>query len=181
MELLQAIKTRRSVRTYTGQPVERAVMEQVIEHTRFAPSWTNSQTPRWTLIDNRDVIIQIGETAVRGFSYNLDTLKNATGVAILSSVTGVSGSVAKYGIPEAENASKWEVFDAGIACATFCLSAYGHGVATVVMGVIDEVKIAQIIDLPDNEVVAAVIVYGHAQGEQPVPKRKEVSELLRFI
>ena len=182
MELLQGIKERRSVRKYTGNPVPREVMEAVIDHTRFAPSWTNSQTPRWNLIDNRDVITQIGETAVRGFSYNLDTLKNATGVAVLSYVKGVSGSVAKYGLEEAENASKWEVFDAGIAGATFCLAAHGHGVGTVIMGVIDEVKIAEIINLPENETVGAVIVYGYAIDETlPVPNRKEVSEILRFI
>ena len=181
MELLQGIKERRSVRKYTDKPVPREVMEAVIDHTRFAPSWSNSQTPRWHLVNNREIITQIGETAVRGFSYNLDTLKAATGVAVLSYVKGVSGSVAKYGIAETDNASKWEEFDAGIACATFCLAAHGHEVGTVIMGVIDEVKIAQLIDLPENEAVAAVIVYGYADGENPVPRRKEVSDILRFV
>ena len=76
----------------------------------------------------------------------------------------------------------WEYFDAGIACLQFCLSAYAKGVATCVLGVINNEAIAKRIGLPDNEKVAALIVYGYEDGEHhEAPTRKEVEEILRFI
>ena len=180
MEAVDLIKGRRSVRKYKDEVVDRALMEEIIEMTRFAPSWTNSQTARWTLVDDASVIEKFATEGVKGFVYNMDTLKNAKGVAVLSFVKGKSGKLDKYEI-EGENTAKWEVFDAGIACQTFCLSAYAKGVATCIFGVIDEETSAKLVGLPAEESVAALIVYGYGDDEPKAPRRKEVSDLLRFV
>lgn len=180
MEAIEMIKGRRSVRKYKDEVVDRALMKEIIEITKYAPSWTNSQTPRFTLVDNPEVIEKLAATAVKGFTYNMDTLRTAKGVAVLSFVAGKSGRIEKYGL-ESNNPGKWEVFDAGIACQTFCLSAYAKGIGTCIFGVLDEDKIAEIINLPKEETVASLIVYGYANEEPKTPRRKEVEDLLRFI
>ena len=115
------------------------------------------------------------------YVYNINTLKNAKGVAILSFVKGKSGKLDDYGV-ESADAHVWEVFDAGIACQTFCLAAHAKGVGTCIMGVIDEDSIAKIINLPEEETVAALIVYGYGEGDHPAPTpRKEVDEIMRFV
>ena len=110
----------------------------------------------------------------------MDTLKNAKGVAVLSFVKGKSGRLDQYGIENSEN-NTWEVFDAGIACQTFCLAAHAKGVGTCIMGVINEESIAKIINLPKEETVGALIVYGYADGEVPASKRKDTEEIMRFL
>ena len=172
---------RRSIRRYKDQLVDRELMEEIIEITRYAPSWTNSQTPRFTLVDNSDVISKFAAEGVKGFTYNIDTLKNATGVAVLSFVEGKSGRTEKYGIEISENPGRWESFDAGIACQTFCLTAYAKGIGTCIFGVIDEAVVAKAIQLPEGEKVAALIVYGYADEEPKAPRRKEVSDILRWV
>ena len=179
METIQAITGRRSVRKYKEETVSRELMTEIIDITRFAPSWTNSQTPRWTLVDDLETIKRFSNESVKDFIYNTDTLKTAPGVAILSFVQGKSGIVTKYGL-EGDNSSKWEVFDAGIAAQTFCLTAHAKGVATCILGVIDEESIGEIIDLPEDEAVAAIIVYGLAAEEPKAPRRRDVSQLLRW-
>jgi len=82
---------------------------------------------------------------------------------------------------EDSNSGKWEIFDAGIACQTFCLAAYAKGIATCIFGVIDEDSVSAIIDLPADETVGALIVYGFEDGHPAPTKRKEVSEILRWI
>ena len=180
MDATDVIKGRRSVRKYKDQVVDRALMQEILDLTRFAPSWINFQVARWTLIDNPDVIKTLATDGVREFSYNMNTLENAKGVAILSFVKGKSGSMENYNM-ESHNIDKWEVFDAGIACQTFCLSAFSKGIGTCIFGVINESQIAKIIDLPAEETVAALIVYGYPEGDTPAPARKEVSEISRFI
>ena len=181
MEAIEMIKGRRAIRKYTDQVVDRVLMEEVIDITRYGPSWTNSQTPRWTLVENPEIIEKIAADAVKGFTYNMGTLKHAKAVAVLSFVKGKSGRTDKYDIVTSENPGRWEYFDAGIACQTFCLAAHAKGIGTCIFGVIDESKIAELIKLPEGETVAALVVYGYADEAPKVPRRKEVEEILRWL
>jgi len=181
MEAVEMIKDRRSIRKYKDEVVNRALMEEIIEITRYAPSWTNSQTPRWTLVEDSEIIGKFADDAVKGFKYNMGTLKNAKGVAVLSFVEGKSGRAEKYDIETGENPGRWEYFDAGIACQTFCLAAHAKGVGTCIFGVIEEDVIAEAINPPEGETVAALIVYGYADEEPKAPRRKEVGDILRWM
>ena len=52
MEVLDAIRNRRSIRQYQMTPVDDETMELVLEAARRAPSWSNSQC--WRFIVVRD-------------------------------------------------------------------------------------------------------------------------------
>lgn len=51
---------------------------------------------------------------------------------------------------------RWQYFDAGIACQTFCLAAHEMGLATVIMGIYDEDKLPTFIGLPEDQVLTAM-------------------------
>jgi len=177
------IKERRSVRKFRNEKVSRETMREIIEISRWAPSWANYQIARYTLVDDETTIAKLAHDGVKGFVYNMNTLKNAKGVAVLSFVEGKSGKLApEKGDFETPNAHLWEAFDAGIACQTFCLAAHAKGVGTCIFGVIDVDSIPEIVNLPKEETVAALIVYGYEDGPhvKPTP-RKDVDEILRFI
>lgn len=181
MNAIDMIKNRRSIRKYSDEIVPKALMEEIIEITRWSPSWTNSQTPRFTLVNDTTVISKIATQGVKGFVYNAATLENARNIAVLSFVKGKSGRAEKYEIETDDNPERWEYFDAGIACQTFCLAAHANGIGTCIFGIIDEKVIAEAINLPEDEQVAALIVYGYPNQEAKPPRRKEVEELVRFI
>jgi len=181
MEAIQMIKERRSIRAFKDEVVDRQTMKDIVEVARYAPSWGNFQVARYTMVDNPAVIKELGEKAVNGFVYNKNTLVEAKGVAVLSVVKGKSG---KLEGPEyaTSKAGVWEIFDAGLACQTFCLAAHEKGVGTVVMGVIDDAAISEVVALPEEETVAALIVYGYPEGDHPAaPSRLEVDEIARFL
>ena len=75
---------------------------------------------------------------------------------------------------------RWQMFDAGIACQSFCLAAWDHGLGTVIMGVFDEDGISRLLDLPEDQELAALIAIGHPDIEPAAPKRKNVDELLQY-
>lgn len=180
MDAINLLKDRRSIRNFTDQKVDRELMKEIIEITRFAPSWKNFQIARYTLVDDEAVIKRLAHEAVNDFIYNTNTLENAKGVAVLSYVKGKSGKLddGEFG---SSKENSWEVFDAGIAALQFCLAAHTKGIGTVIMGVIADDKISEIINLPESETVAALIVYGHPNGKGRPVSRKEVDELVRFI
>ena len=180
MDGITMIKERRSVRKFKNEKVDRNTMKDIVSISRWAPSWANYQIARYTLVDDEVTIKKLATDGVKGFVYNINTLKNAKGVAVLSFVKGKSGKLDKYGDYKASNAHIWEAFDAGIACQTFCLAAHAKGVGTCIMGVIDEDSISEIVDLPEEETVAALIVYGYENGHPPATPRKDVEDIMRF-
>ncbi len=188
MEAIEMIKERRSVRKYKNERVSRETMEQIVDAARWSPSWANFQIARYTVVDNPELIKQIADKGVLGFAYNIGTLNNAPGVMVLSYVKGKSGtlSAAKSGkVDDADyatsKANEWEMFDAGIACQTFCLAAHNYGVGSCIFGVIDDKAIAQILNIPEEETVAAIVTFGYPD-EQPKPTpRKTVDDITRYF
>ena len=73
------------------------------------------------------------------------------------------------------------MFDAGIASQTFSLAAHSLGVGSVMMGIFDEKKIAEIISLPEGQSVSCLMAIGYPKfTPDPVP-RKEVADLLTYV
>lgn len=179
MDMITGIKERRSIRKFKDEIVDRELMNEILDASRFAPSWANFQIARYTLVENKELISKLAHEGVNDFVYNINTLKEAKNVLVLSYVKGKSGKIDDLGYDSGTNV--WEIFDAGIACQTFCLAAHAKGIGTVIMGVINDEAISKIIDLPENESVAALIVYGYSEGEHPAPSsRKSVAEIARF-
>ncbi len=180
MDAIAMITDRRSVRKFKNEKVKRDTMKEIVSLSRWAPSWGNFQVARYTLVDDEATIKKLATDGVEGFVYNINTLKEAKGVAVLSFVKGKSGKLEGDDYATSK-ANLWEVFDAGIACQTFCLAAHAKGIGTCVMGVINDVSISKIVNLPKEETVAALIVYGHEDGHPAPTKRKDVDEILRFV
>ncbi len=179
MNAVKMIKERRSVRKFKNEKVDRDTMREIIDISRWAPSWGNFQVARYTLVDDEELIKQLSTKGVNGFVYNINTLKEAKGVAVLSFVKGKSGKLEGDDYATSK-ANVWEVFDAGIACQTFCLAAHEKGVGTTIMGVIDDKSISEIAGLPEDETVAALIVYGYPDETPAAAPRKAVEEIMRF-
>ncbi|MFI3261475.1 MAG: nitroreductase family protein [Rikenellaceae bacterium] len=179
MNAIEMIKERRSVRNYKNEKVSRELMREIVDLSRWAPSWANFQVARYTIVDNDQMIKAIYEKGVNGFAYNMNTLKNAQGVMVLSYVKGKSGTLGDDKAATSKGA-QWEMFDAGIACQTFCLAAHAKGVGTCIFGIIDDAAISKIVGLPEGETVASIITYGFEDGDHAAPtSRHSVEQVMR--
>lgn len=182
MDLITAIKGRRSVRSFQDKRIPHELIEEIIETARFAPSWKNTQTARYIVVEDKDKLAALASSECTfGFSYNIKTLANAAAVIILTSVEGRSG-FEKDGSFSTPKGDRWQTFDAGIAAQTFCLAAYEKGLGSVILGYFDEAEIRKVIQIPEGQQIAALIPIGYMpEGEQTAPPRKETAELLTFI
>ena len=180
MEFTEVIKGRRSIRKYADKPVTKEEIEKIIELARFAPTWKNSQTARYHVILNQELKNRIAEEGTCNFSKNKLNIQSASGLVILTTVDGIAG-YEKDGTFTTSKGTHWQSFDAGIACQTFCLTAYDRGISTLIMGIYDEEKIGNILNLPENESISALIAVGYADEAPNAPRRKELSEIMEVI
>ena len=74
----------------------------------------------------------------------------------------------------------WQAFDNGVATQTFCLAAHEKGLGTVIMGMYDIDKAAEILDVPEGQLLMALIAIGYPDEDPAVPKKKTVEDLLKF-
>src|SRR5512138_397642 len=61
MDVLEAIRTRRSVRKFSDRPVEPEKLREVLDAARLAPSWANMQCWRFVVVEDPAVKAQISE------------------------------------------------------------------------------------------------------------------------
>lgn len=180
MEALQCIETRRSIRNFKDTPVPHDLIEKIVKVASYAPSWKNTQVARYVVVENKEIQEKIANDAVLGFSYNTGTITKAAALVVVTMVHGRSG-YEKDGSFTTSKEDRWEVFDTGIATQTFCLAAHDLGLGTVIMGIFDDSKVAELIGLEEGQKVAALISIGYPDEEPKAPARKDVSELLRFV
>ena len=180
MELIECIKTRRSVRKFTDKPVSKEIMTEIISAAAFAPSWKNSQTARWNVIMNKDIIDKIAMEATFGLEHNRDIILGCPCLVVQSIVTKRCG-YERDGSFTTSKGDSWEMYDSGIAAQTFSLAAHNAGLGSVIMGIIDDKKIAEIIDLPETERITAAIAVGYPDGEPQCPPKKTAEDITRFI
>jgi len=63
MDLYQTIQKRRSIRSYTGDPIPREDLEKIIDAGRLAPSGNNRQPWDFIVVTNRDMIQKLSIAA----------------------------------------------------------------------------------------------------------------------
>lgn len=91
MDTLDAIKTRRTIRKFTEEPVSHKVIEKIVEASAYAPSWKNTQTARYIIIEETALKDRIAREAVMGFEWNTGIILGAPALVVLASVSGKSG------------------------------------------------------------------------------------------
>lgn len=180
MEVMECIKTRRSCRKFTEEPVSHDVLEEIVSAAAYAPSWKNTQITRYLVVEDKEKISTIASDCVLGFEYNTKTIQRCAALVVVTMVKNRSG-FEKDGSFTTSKGDRWEMFDAGIATQTFCLAAHEKGLGSVILGVFDEEKIGEVIAVPEGQQVAALIAIGYPAVQPEAPKRKEVEELLSFI
>ena len=180
MDAITAIQTRRSIRSFQQKTVEREVLDQIVAAAAYAPSWKNTQTTRYYIVTNREIIEKIAREGVLGFSKNTETLLGVPVLVVEATITGRSG-FERDGSYSTNKKDGWQMYDAGIAAQTFCLAAHAHGLGTLILGIFDDSYIAELIGIPQGQQVSALIAVGYPDTVPQAPPRKDVEVLRTYV
>ena len=177
MNAIDCIKERRSIRKFSDKAVDAETIASVVATAAYAPSWKNSQTTRYIAVLDKNLKDRLANECMMGFEYNIGTASGAPAMVVVTTINNRSG-YERDGSATTSKGTHWQSFDAGIATQTFCLAAHEAGLGTVIMGIFDENKVAEVVGLPEGQSVSALVAIGYAAEEPAAPRRKSAEELL---
>ena len=182
MEVLEAIKTRRSIRKYKTNPVDDRTVELVLEAARWAPSWANTQCWRFIVVrDDKirnslaDTLIAVSDRPNRA----AEAIRQAPAVIVTCAEVGKSGYYARQPITgPVTDKGDWYMFDVALAMQNLTLAAHSLGLGTVHVGAFDAKKAASILQVPEGFCVVEMTPLGYPDEEPEVRPRKELAEIV---
>ena len=88
----ELIRSRRSKRLFKEKPVERDVIEKVLDVARFGPSGHNEQTTEFVVVQDEKTLGEIGALTAKGIRKVASPFKNPVGTMIMRFVQGKRGA-----------------------------------------------------------------------------------------
>lgn len=176
METRDCIKSRRSIRKFTDQPISEEVMMELLEAIRWSPSWANTQT--WEVVVVKDQAVK--EKLIECVPEKNPAYK---GIIQAPAIIVVCGRLGLAGYKKGEiitDKGDWYMFDAGIACQNFCLAAHDLGLGTVHVGTFNHQKLDELLGLPEDVKSVEIIPVGYPAKESSAPPRKELDSFVYF-
>lgn len=177
MKAIDCIVGRRSIRKFKNDKIDHSLLESIISTASFSPSWKNTQITRYIAIEDTSIIQKIADDFTPEFNANI-----VRQVSTLIAVTFIKGRCGfeRDGSFSTKKGDRWQMFDVGAACQTFCLAAHEAGLGTVIMGIWDEDGITELLDIPETQELAALIAIGYPDISPEAPRRKSVEDLLTY-
>ncbi len=175
-ELMSIIKGRRSIRRYQDKEVPEEYLRQILESIQWSPSWANTQCWEVVVVRDHSIKEKLKETL---------TKTNPASKAIVQApvVLAICGKKKSSGFYKGEASTKfgdWIMFDLGIATQSACLTAHSLGLGTVIVGLFDHDKAANILGLGEDYEVVVLIPVGYPAKETSPPKRREIADFTHY-
>jgi nitroreductase len=137
MELVEAIKGRRSVRKFKAQEVPREKLEKILELAIWAPSGMNRQEWYFVIVrgEKREALLKIFDSAFETFRPNLEKVfagkaKILEGMKhFFQTYGGAPVFILDYAGKSASG--QWDTHSTAVALQNLFLAAYAEGLGTV--------------------------------------------------
>ena len=153
MDILEAIKTRRSVRSYASRPIPPEVMDRMQESLRNAPSACNNQPWRFIFVTDADLRRQLAQIA-----YDQHWMAEAPLIVVGCGLPDQAyQSMGGHG-----NSAE---IDVAIALDHLTLAAVADGLGTCWIGAFDEKRAKRLLDVPAEAKIVAMTPLGYPASE----------------
>ena len=167
---------RRSIRRFKEQEIEEEKLQAIFEAARMAPSWGNLQCAELVVVSDSE--------KKKGLADLLSTKNPATKAMVDAPVVlAVCGMPEKSGYYKEKQVTRyqhWFLYDLGIISQTICLKACELGLGTVIVGSFDHKQAEQILNVPKNTELVALIPLGYPDHAPSAPKRKGFEEFIHL-
>jgi nitroreductase len=158
MDVMVAIRTRKSVRAYLARPVEDEKLNVVLEAARLAPSASNRQ--EWRFVVVREIEIRKKLAAAAGGQAFVGEAP-----VLIVACAETDGHVMRCG-------QLCYPIDVAIALDHMSLAAVELGLGSCWIGLFDEKKVKEILHIPDEIRVVELMLLGYPADPSAVAKKR---------
>lgn len=158
MDVYDAIRTRKSVRSYLDKPVPDAVLRRVLDAARMAPSASNRQEWRFVVVRNPETRMIL-----------MDAAKKQAFVAeapvVIACCAVTDGHVMTCG-------QLCYPIDVAIAIDHLTLAAVAEGLGTCWVGAFEEEAVQVVLGIPHGVRVVELLALGYPVDAAPISKQR---------
>jgi nitroreductase len=155
-DALEVIRTRRTVRAMTSEPVSRDQLERILDAAAHAPNAGNRRLQRLVVIDDAATL-----RVLRMVSPGM-LQRPAAAVVICIDV----GRAVEYGLPATNSGL---LIDVGTAAQTMLLAAHALDLGSGPVTSFSKAAVSTVLNLPARWSPELVVCLGHAATTQPSP------------
>jgi nitroreductase len=167
--VLDAIRDRRSVPRFESTQVEDDKLEAILEAGRWAPSWLNKQPWSFIVVKDKKIKEQLGEVVPTAFVQGLREAPVCIAVAV-----------------DPREDPYHFVEDGAVASQNMALAAHSLGLHSSWIGIFDvkeqknsaESKVKQILEVPKEHRLIALLPIGHVKFDVPKKERKALHHIV---
>lgn len=161
MDVLEAIKKRRSVREFTDEPLNKESITQILDATRWAPSGGNQQRWRFVVVTDPQV-----KEMIKKVSPGIFAMPAAFIVICMK---------------KKARARAWDEWlcaaDCGIAAQNIMLAAFSLGIGTCVVASFAKEALREILEVPEGIEPSLIVTLGRYESLPEAPERKPLKEI----
>ncbi|MBZ9572958.1 nitroreductase family protein [Patescibacteria group bacterium] len=165
MDVSEAIKNRRSVRAYKPEPVPEEKLRKVLEAARLAPSAHNAQERKFIVVRDEEIRKKLAEAAGQGFV--------GEAPVVIVAVSLNPEDIMSSGVPAF-------AVDLAIAVDHMTLQAVEEGLGTCWIGAFSQEKVKEILKVPAQYKVVALLPLGFPADKPALKSRKSFEEIICF-
>jgi len=170
MELLEIIKSRRSIRAFQKKEIPTEMIEQLKEALIWAPSAGNLQSRKFYFVFNQQIKEQIAEAAL-----NQDFIARAPLVVVCCADKRIKSRYGQRG----ENL--YMICDVAASLQNLLLLVHQLGLGAVWIGAFDETQVAKILNCPDYLRPIAIVPIGFPAETPSPPSRISKEEVVELV
>jgi nitroreductase len=168
MDVLEAIKTRKSVRAYDSRPISNEILLRILEAGRLAPSAGNVQPWHFVVVTDVEKRKRLAQTRYARFL--------------------AESPVVIVGCGDQKASPRWYMVDVTIALENMVLTATNEGLGTCWIGSFSEDEIREILKIPENFRIVALLAVGYSRKKLDlagkllhlIRRRKKLKKIASF-
>ncbi len=204
MDLFEAIKHRRSVRSFTEEPVNEVDLKLILDAANWAPSARNQQPWRFIVIKDKKILFNMADAVNKKLDIiekkaqedkNDKLLKKSSRyrgpftffksapltIAVVMAEYEGTGLAAKVGVDASKFSSSLQSVSAAIQNFLLATHALGYGSCWMTGPLIAEPEISDILKVKKEEQLVALLPLGKYSLPPKAKPRKTVEQVTTFI
>lgn len=169
MEALDCIKSRRTIRKFTEQPIEFEKLGKILEAGSYAPSAGNIQNFRFILVTEKGLIKQLYDHCLQQ-----EVVFHAQVCIVICGEDDKAERM--YGL---RGRRLYSIQNCAAAAQNMLLAAHDLGLGACWIGAFDEDKIRSLFDIEEQSRPQAIIALGYPD-EHPPAEKKDLQAMTHF-
>lgn len=175
-DLLELIISRQSDRKYSDKPVEKEILDRIVEAGRMAPSACNAQPWKFIVVNEPKLVASVAlASSAKLIGMNSFVSEAPVIIVIVREKSNMSSKVGAT-----IKRKDYSLFDIGIATENMCLQAEAEGLGSCIIGWFDERIIRKLLSIPKSKRVELIITIGYSLSSQREKRRKPSEETVSY-